>query len=193
MLERISWGIDEGTKARVIMADGSASTPLGLIQDISIQVGKACLNIPQAVVTPATSYDLILGTDWMHRVGANVDIRRQLLVFTNHGQKHKVPIESRGSSRKASQASETEWQGHGDILTTIEDEDESEANFLQELRSDFDAPRDQDSGPEEPFVGVIDIEGLQSRIDGSNNERAALEFAGPSTQPPSPLVENRII
>ena len=75
------------------MADGSASTPLGLVRDIPIQVGKACLNVPQAIVTPATSYDLILGTDWMHRVGANVDIRKQLLVFTIHGQKHKVPIE----------------------------------------------------------------------------------------------------
>ena len=63
MLERIGWGIDEGTKARVIMADGSASTPLRLVRDIPIQVGKACLNVPQAVVTPATSYDLILETD----------------------------------------------------------------------------------------------------------------------------------
>ena len=129
----------------------------------------------------------------MHRVGANVDIRKQLLVFTIHGQKHKVPIESRASSRKTSQASKTEWQGHGETSTTTEDEDESEVNFLQELGSDFDAPRDQDSGLEEPFVGVIDIEGLQSRIDGSNNERAACEFAGPSTQPLPPLVENRIM
>ena len=61
----MGWSIDEGTKTKVVMADRTSSVPLGTVRDIPIKIGKIRLNVPMAVVIGATSYDLILGTDWL--------------------------------------------------------------------------------------------------------------------------------
>src|SRR4051812_29250769 len=76
----------------MVVADGHEAVPLGLVFDLPIQFGNVI--IPStAIVVNTTSYDLVLGTEWMHNIKAIIDIYNGKMTIQWKGCKLEIPID----------------------------------------------------------------------------------------------------
>ena len=87
-LDSIQWPIDGPSSLSIIVADGARTQPLGEVRNITITLGHIQFAIPKAVVTEAVTYDMILGTNWMKEMNADVNIGQQVLKFDYRGKKY---------------------------------------------------------------------------------------------------------
>ena len=67
------------------------ATPLGKAEDIPVKFGEAAIPI-NAIITNATSYELILGNEWLRKARAVVDLNAEKMKITWKGRSWKIPI-----------------------------------------------------------------------------------------------------
>ena len=87
------WNIKIQRKSEVAMTDitGTVNHPLGAIDNFPITVDK--LTIPADVdVTPAQTYSVIVGMDWLNKIKANLDLKKNIMTFKWNGQKGQANI-----------------------------------------------------------------------------------------------------
>ena len=87
------WNIKIQRKSEVAMTDitGTVNHPLGAIDNFPITVDK--LTIPADVdVTPAQTYSVIVGMDWLNKIKANLDLKKNIMTFEWNGQKGQANI-----------------------------------------------------------------------------------------------------
>ena len=70
---------------------GTVNHPLGAIDNFPITVDK--LIIPADVdITPAQTYSVIVGMDWLNKIKANLDLKKNIMTFEWNGQKGQANI-----------------------------------------------------------------------------------------------------
>ena len=84
MLERLGWSIEEPTKMRMIVADGTKAIPLGKVKDVPVRFGN-CTIPTSMMVTESTTYDLILGNEWLTKAQAVIDLNAKTMRITWKG------------------------------------------------------------------------------------------------------------
>ena len=87
------WNIKIQRKSEVAMTDitGTVNHPLGAIDNFPITVDK--LVIPADVdVTPAQTYSVIVGMDWLNKIKANLDLKKNIMTFEWNDQKGQANI-----------------------------------------------------------------------------------------------------
>ena len=96
LLDRFGWSIDEPTTTTVVVADGGEAVTLGIVRDVPVTFGNCTITIDM-VVTQSTSYDVILGVDWLKKANALLDLNAATLRIDYRGVKQQVPLDlSRG-------------------------------------------------------------------------------------------------
>src|SRR5579862_4637216 len=125
-LRSIGYSAIKSTNIQMVLADRGKASALGVVNDIPITLGKGdqsiLLNIREAIVTDAETYAMILGTNWLGKVQAQVDIHNQKLKFTHEGQRYSINIASTTGKPKM----EEEWEDSEDSGTESDDESEDE-------------------------------------------------------------------
>src|SRR6201985_2789619 len=112
MLERLGWEIEEATSMTIIVADGHIATPLGKVHELPIRFGK--LIIPtSAIVVDTTSYDLVIGNNWLKRTRAVIDLGASKMRITWKGRKYEIPIDlTRGIRPQMMESDDDEAEEH---------------------------------------------------------------------------------
>jgi hypothetical protein len=104
----LGMSIDRASKSSVIMANGSSTVPLGVIADVAISFG-VCTVAVDLVVTEAATYNVILGMDWLTRANAKVDLGKQEMILSKHGQRAVIPLNvTRGIRTEVTRLEEAE-------------------------------------------------------------------------------------
>ena len=91
-LDKIGWHIEKPTKQIIVVADGHSAVPLGRVSDLPVQFGRVVIPT-SAIVVNTTSYDLILGNNWLKKAGAIIDIGARKMLIKWKGRKYEVPID----------------------------------------------------------------------------------------------------
>ncbi|OMH84444.1 Retrovirus-related Pol polyprotein from transposon [Zancudomyces culisetae] len=90
-----NWGleVERDTSQMIITADGSKHASLGKVLDVPIRIGKQVFN---ADLTVMDRYDqsLILGTDWLVRHKATIDLELSQLIISNGGFSVHLPLKT---------------------------------------------------------------------------------------------------
>src|SRR5215216_4227012 len=123
LVKKLGWSIDEASNSVLVVADGKESPVLGVVKNVPVTFGSCTIPIDM-IVTESTSYDVILGTNWLHLAKAEVNVKHAWMKFVYHGQKHKIPVDTNRSTRS------------NIINSDDESSDENEGNFadLQRLK-----------------------------------------------------------
>jgi deoxyuridine 5'-triphosphate nucleotidohydrolase len=97
-LDAMNWEITESTRETMIVANGAEVTPLGVVHDVPIQFGNIIIPI-SAIVTTATSYDFLLGVDWLTKANAVIYTNAQKMRINWKGQQFEIPVDFRKGVR----------------------------------------------------------------------------------------------
>src|SRR6184192_3590550 len=90
-MNRLGWSIDKPTKIAFTVATGEKATALGIIKNIPITVGGLTIPI-SAIVSTSTTYDILLGNDWLIKANAVIDLTNTKLTISAHNQEVSVNI-----------------------------------------------------------------------------------------------------
>src|SRR3954447_9865283 len=74
------------------VADGRNSVPLGIVFDLPIQFGDFIIPI-NAMVVDTTTYDLLIGNDWLKKAKAVIDMNACKMRITWKQRKYEVPLD----------------------------------------------------------------------------------------------------
>ena len=91
LLDRLGWGIEEATKMTFVVADGATATPLGKVRQVPVRFGGTTIPI-DVIVTQTTSYDIILGNDWLAKSRAVIDLNAEKMKITWRGRTWQIPL-----------------------------------------------------------------------------------------------------
>ena len=91
-LTKLGWDIDQASNRKIVVADGTKATALGEMKDIPVCFGNCTIPI-HMTVCDSTTYDIILGTDWLLKAQAKVDFAAAKMRITYHGQDEEVPLD----------------------------------------------------------------------------------------------------
>ncbi|KAG9294868.1 hypothetical protein G9A89_003208 [Geosiphon pyriformis] len=85
-----SYRIDHATSARIITADRATKTPIGKINDFSIEVNGIIVPI-KVLVMEATQYQALVGNNWLSKTNTMLNWMTQELVLSQNSQYTQVP------------------------------------------------------------------------------------------------------
>ena len=115
--------------------NGHSKQPLGAIDNFPITIDG--IVIPAEVdVTEARTYNLIVGMDWLNKINAKIDLKKNIMIFDWNGKEGKVIIkfihEQRNINIEESEESDSETSSSesSDDEFEIEDQDLGNRNFL---------------------------------------------------------------
>jgi hypothetical protein len=83
-LNQLGWTIQGPTETTLVIADGSEATPLGVMYDVPVTFGDVTIIIDMQV-TNSTSYEIIIGTDWLEKAQAVINMNNQRMQISNKG------------------------------------------------------------------------------------------------------------
>jgi deoxyuridine 5'-triphosphate nucleotidohydrolase len=107
MLNRLEWGIDRASKRTLVVADGSKSIALGEMKEVPVTFNNTTIPIDMTV-TESTTYDVILGTDWLAKAQAKIDLNAAQLRITYHGKSEHINLDLTRGIRERMSDTESE-------------------------------------------------------------------------------------
>ncbi|KAG9305815.1 hypothetical protein G9A89_001104 [Geosiphon pyriformis] len=72
LMNQLGCRVDHAVSARIITADGATKTPIGEIDDLSIEVNGIIVPI-KVLVMEATQYQALIGNNWLSKTNATLD------------------------------------------------------------------------------------------------------------------------
>ena len=110
---------------------GNVNHPLGAIDNFPITVDK--ITIPADVdVTPAQTYSVIVGMDWLNKIKANLDLKKNIMTFEWNNQKGQANIKFiYGQGYDSPESDESDDSGASTDESSTEDELEIEEQYLE--------------------------------------------------------------
>ena len=94
MLDLLGWNIQAPTKLTITVADGHRAVPIGRIFKVPIVFGNTT-TVMDMIVVNTTSYDIVLGTDFLTEAKAVIDFNAECMRISSRGQKIKILINIR--------------------------------------------------------------------------------------------------
>ena len=76
----------------LIVADGHTAVPVGKVRDLPTRFGKLIVPVP-AIVVDTTSYDLVIGNDWLKKVQVIIDLGARKMRIQWKGRKYDILID----------------------------------------------------------------------------------------------------
>ena len=110
---------------------GNVNHPLGAIDNFPITVDK--ITIPADVdITPAQTYSVIIGMDWLNKIKANLDLKKNIMTFEWNNQKGQANIKFiYGQEYDSPESDKSDDSGVSTDKSLTEDELEIEERYLK--------------------------------------------------------------
>ena len=99
-MELLGWSIQAPTKLTITVADGHKAVPIGRIFDVPVKFG-AVIIVMNMVVVDTTSYDAVLGTDFLTKSKAVIDFDAEKMRIKSKGRRFEIPINIKKGIRPA--------------------------------------------------------------------------------------------
>ena len=93
-MARKKWDIDDATEIPYTVANGQKDTALGIIQDVPVSIHGLTITTDM-IVTNANTYDVILGTEWLAKANAIIDINASAMRIDYRGVEKDVMLDMR--------------------------------------------------------------------------------------------------
>ena len=102
-----------------LTAHGASELPMGILPGLPVRLGNLTLNM-DAVVTPADSYSVLVGNDWLRLAHADLLLSRNLLkVRMSKDRYEDIPIEADSGPRRLNTL-QTQYHSTYDLPTTAQ-------------------------------------------------------------------------
>ncbi|XP_078168431.1 uncharacterized protein LOC144562936 [Carex rostrata] len=173
--ERIGVGELKPTRMTLQLADSSVRLPLGIVEDLPVQVGKYFVPVDFVVMEMEEDKEvpIILGRPFLRTAGAIIDVRQGTLTLNFGGEKVKFQIER---AMKYPSQSETCFRVDGieELLADLaEDYFLDQVNNSLRHHSEFLSQLPSEASESICAADVIpeDLEDLRCKLDGSHEDR----------------------
>ena len=127
---RLGWTIQGPTETTLVIADGSEPIPLGMMYDVPVTFRDVTVIIHMQV-TNSTSYEVIIGTNWLKKAQAVINMTNKRMQITDKGV---TAIVSLNITNGACPRTTTEFDTR--TGTTTNQEDQEDAFLADEPPSD---------------------------------------------------------
>ena len=97
-------------------ATGVRAVPLGKVHKIPVKLGDITVSIDMVVVQ-ITTYEVILGTEWLDKVHAVIDFNAQKMKITHQGKSSIIPININRGIHPAMQEEEIKREAY--VMQTV--------------------------------------------------------------------------
>src|SRR5665213_1867997 len=115
-LDRLGYAIEKPPKLTFTTATGVRAVPLGKVHEIPVKIGN--ITVPMdMVVVQMTTYEVILGTEWLDKVHAIIDFNAQKMKITRRGKSSIIPIDINRGIRPAMQEEDIEQEAY--VMQTV--------------------------------------------------------------------------
>ena len=141
LMKRLGWSIQAPTKITLLVADGAEAVPLGKVKQVPVKFGNATIPI-DACVTHSTTYDFILGTSWLAKAKATVDIHARKMRINWRDQKFDIPIDITRGIMPEVQEVDSDEEEYGLMLQENEGSEESEPDEVVRRPAYMASPRE---------------------------------------------------
>ena len=163
MLDRLGWSIDKASTRTLVVADGSKSIALGEMNEVPITFNNLTVPIKMTVIEGDT-YDIILGTDWLNKAQAKLDISAAKMRITYHGVIEFVNLDMTRGIRDQMSDTDSESEEESFAINNIHDKKNKwpkadKPNRDSDDEEPTDAQRDQEfqrTGGMDHFVTPLD-------------------------------------
>ncbi|CAB5179541.1 unnamed protein product [Rhizophagus irregularis] len=90
-LDKVNKGIELPTNIKIIDVTGQKSSPLGMVQQVPVQMRdiKVYVNM---IVTNSAEYNVLLGNEWLKKVNANIDYGQNTITIKYEGIQQQIPV-----------------------------------------------------------------------------------------------------
>ena len=126
-LIKLGWQIDCASKREIVVADGTKTTAIGEMKDVPVCFGNCTIPVDFTVCN-ATSYDLILGVNWLKKAQAKIDFEAAMMRISFHGQDEEVPLDLTRGARPTMVDTDSENEGPEN------EEEESSVNAVTQTK-----------------------------------------------------------
>jgi len=92
LADRLGWSIDKSVSHKLFMANSQKEPSLGVIKDVPITLGACTITI-DVIVIESTTYDIILGNNWLKKAHAELSYNKSTLTIYLHGSRHVIPVD----------------------------------------------------------------------------------------------------
>ena len=111
MRQRLGWGIDCPTNQTFTTANGAKAVPLGKLLEVPVRFGEVTIPVDMIVVQ-TTTYEVILGNEWLKKAHATVDLNAEKMKITHRGKSFLIPLNiDKGIRPKFEEVKEQEDDG----------------------------------------------------------------------------------
>ena len=166
MVDRLGWSIDQASTRTLVVADGSKSIALGEMKDVPITFNNITVPTDMTVIEGDT-YDIILGTDWLNKTQAKLDISAAKMRITYHGVIEIVNLDMTRGIRDQMSNTDSESDEES-FVNNIHDQNKKWPKANKPARnSDDDEP--SDAQREEEFQRTGGMEHLVTSLDGMSD------------------------
>ncbi len=156
MLDRLGWSIDKASTRTLVVADGSKSIALGEMNEVPITFNNLTVPIKMTVIEGDT-YDIILGTDWLNKAHAKLDIQAAKMRITYHGVIEIVNLDMTRGIRNQMSNTDSESEEESFAINNIHDKKNKWPKANKPARhSDDDEPSDAQHEQEFQRTGGMD-------------------------------------
>src|SRR4051794_7219642 len=91
LAEKLGYKMNRSSKMVVVTANGARTRSLGIINNVSVKIGK--INVPISFqVLESRDKILILGNDWLRITNATMSWEQSILTIKRDGITMKIPI-----------------------------------------------------------------------------------------------------
>jgi len=90
-LDSVGKDIESSTNIQIIGVSGARYTPLGIVRNIRVKVGRFEI-AADMIVNVATGYNVLLGNDWINKAKATIDTKLQMMTIERGKEKERAPI-----------------------------------------------------------------------------------------------------
>ncbi|KAG9290619.1 hypothetical protein G9A89_011582 [Geosiphon pyriformis] len=84
LMNQLGRQVDQATSAKIITADETTKTPIGEIDNLSIEINGITIPI-KVLVMEATQYQALVGNDWLSKINTTLDWNTQELQLSQNG------------------------------------------------------------------------------------------------------------
>lgn len=133
-LKQMGKEIEKSTKIIMIDINGERKTPLGKISNVIVEANNDKWEL-EMLVTSSTSYNVVLGNDWLSKVKGTINFKKRILVYEWDNEYNQLPISCWQKFKNPQKLYKIELhEENNDYELELEEiNEDNEENYLNEI------------------------------------------------------------
>jgi gag-polyprotein putative aspartyl protease len=162
--KRMGWAIDCPMNQTFTIANGAIAVPLGKVREVPVCFGEVTIPIDMIIVQ-TTTYEVILGNEWLKKAHAIVDLNAEKMKITHRGKSFLIPLNiDKGIRPKFEEVNEEEEGAFVAVNEPIREEEGSRSMNQEQT----DAGEESEGNP---YLQEIEDEESEEESEQETNSR----------------------